>query len=168
MHFYSQHGLVGMPPSLQYLREEVGLSGAPWESLGSIWQTLAAQWLRVEAALGTSGRTDLTYDEIRKSSIPDQWKDWMSAKLMKTDAQRPSESFGQGFTDYLRGLPLSTLKVRGTVMSEMWSCPGKTGVIGLLLCLYWQVEYSGSGKDWEGNVKRVESIFNAILAIPEL
>jgi hypothetical protein len=53
-------------------------------------------------------------------------------------------------------------------MSEMWTHPGKTGIIGLLLCLYWQAEYSGGGKDWELNMDRVKCIFNAILAIPEL
>ena len=55
-----------------------------------------------------------------------------------------------------------------TVMSEVWAHPGKTGVIGLLLCLYWQAEYSGAGNDWNDNVKCIDSIFDAILAIPEL
>jgi hypothetical protein len=53
-------------------------------------------------------------------------------------------------------------------MSEVWACPGKTGVIGLLLCLYGQAEYSGAGNDWNYNVKCIDSIFDAILAIPEL
>ena len=53
-------------------------------------------------------------------------------------------------------------------MSEVWARPGKTGVIDLLLCLYWQAEYSGAGNDWNDNVKCIDSIFDAILAIPEL
>jgi hypothetical protein len=140
----------------------------PWESLGDKWQALAAKWLRAEAALSKSGNIELTFTEIRHSAIPDDWKDWMSAKVLKIDARPPSDSFGQAFTDYLRGLPPSALKVGGTAMSEVWARPGKTGVIGLLLCLYWQAEYSGAGKDWNNNIKRIDSIFNAILAIPEL
>jgi hypothetical protein len=157
-----------MPSSLQHLREEVGLSGEPWETLGAKWKALAAKWLRAETALGKSGNVELTFNEIRQSTIPDDWKDWVWAKIIKVDAKPPSDSFGQVFTDYLRGLPTSSLKVGGTVMTEVWARPGKTGVIGLLLCLYWQAEYSGAGKDWNDNIKRIDGIFNAILAIPEL
>jgi len=157
-----------MPPSLQHLREEVGLSGESWEALGTAWHNLALLWLRAEATLGKSGRTDLSFNEIRMSSIPEEWKDWMSSKLLRTDSTRPSASFGKTFTNYLQGLPASAFKIGGTTMSEVWSRPGKTGILGLILCLYWQAEYSGAGKDWEKNIKRVESIFNAILAIPEL
>ena len=52
--------------------------------------------------------------------------------------------------------------------TEVWARPGKTGVIGLLLCLYWQAEYSGAGNDWNDNIKCINSIFDAIPAIPEL
>jgi len=153
---------------LQYLHEEVGLAGKAWDSLGADWQALAALWLRTETALSKSGRTDLTFNEIRTSSIPDDWKEWMNAKLMKTDAKRPTESFGQVLTDYLKGLPLSVLKIGGTVMTQLWCRPGKTGILGLILCLYWQAEYSGAGHDWNVNMKCVEHIFNVILAEPDL
>jgi hypothetical protein len=165
---YSQNGLAGMPSSLQHLRDEVGLAGEPWQSLGAKWQALAAKWLRTKTALGKSGNTELTFNEIRQSTIPDDWKDWVWSKIIKIDAKPPSDSFGKVFTDYLRGLPTSSMKVGGTVMAEVWARPGKTGVIGLLLCLYWQAEYSGAGKDWNDNIKHIDSIFNAILAIPEL
>ena len=87
----------------------------------------------------------------------------MNAKLINTDTRPPDESFRKSFTQYLKGLQLTTPDSGSTVMSVLWCCPGKTGVLGLLLCFYWQAEYSGAGKDWEGNVKRVESIFNNIL-----
>ena len=75
----------------------------------------------------------------------------------------PDESFQKSFTQYLKGLQLTTPDSGSTVMSMLWCHPGKTGILGLLLCLYWQAEYSSTGKDWEGNVKQVESIFNNIL-----
>jgi hypothetical protein len=165
---HSLHGLNGVPASLQHLREEVGLAGAAWESFGAEWNALAALWLRTENVLSKAGRIDLTYDEIHTSTIPEEWKDWMYAKTMKTDANRPGESFGQVFTDYLNGLKSSTQVVGGTVMDEIWCCPGKTGVIGLILCLYWQAEFSGAGNDWKANIKLVENILNAILAEPDL
>jgi hypothetical protein len=139
-----------------------------WESLGAEWQALAALWLRAETALFKAGRTDLSFTEIQKASIPDEWKEWMNAKLLKTDAKRPAESFGQVFTNYLNGLPSTMMDIGGTVMMEIWCRQGRTGILGLLLCLYWQAEYSGGGKSWKANMKRVEGIFNAILAIPEL
>jgi hypothetical protein len=165
---FSLPGLSGMPSTLQHLREEVGLAGESWETLGGDWQTLGNLWLRTETALARSGRTDLTFAEIHNLSIPDEWKDWMCAKLMRTEAARPAESFGKVFTDYLNGLPSSAQKLSGTVMNEGWSRPGKTGIVGLILCLYWQAEYAGAGKDWQENIKRVERIFNAILATPDL
>lgn len=115
-----------------------------------------------------SGRVDLTFNEIRKSSIPDEWKEWINAKLMKVDAKRPAESFGQSLTDYLSGLPSTALDIGGTVMTQIWCRPGKTGIFGLILCLYWQAEYSGAGVEWKANMERVERIFNAILAEPDL
>jgi len=92
----------------------------------------------------------------------------MNAKLMKTDAKRPSDTFGKVFTDYLNGLLSTTSNIGGTAMAAIWCHPGKTGILGLLLCLYWQAEYSGGGNDWKANIKRVESIFSAILAEPTL
>jgi len=142
--------------------------GESWETLGAEWQALASLWLRTDAALVRSGRTDLTFKEIHNLSIPDKWKQWMFSKAMHTDATRPSEAFGKVITNYLNSLPPSTHQIGGTVMDQAWSRPGRTGVIGLLLCLYWQAVYSGAGKDWHANMKHVERIFNAILAIPDL
>ena len=132
------------------------------------WQALGSLWLRTDTALIRSARTDLSLTEIHQLSIPDAWKQWMFAKAMKTDAPLPSEAFGQVFTEYLRTLPASTHAIGGTVMDKAWSRPGRTGVIGLVLCLYWQAVYSGAGKDWQANFKLIERIFNVILAIPEL
>jgi hypothetical protein len=53
-------------------------------------------------------------------------------------------------------------------MDNIWCRPGKTGILSLLLCIYWQTEHSGAGNDWDSNVQYVEGIFNAILAVPEL
>jgi hypothetical protein len=132
------------------------------------WKALAALWLRTEILLARSDRSDLSFAQIHKSSIPDEWKEWMNAKLMNIDAQRPAESFGKSFTGYLKGLPSSSMKINGTVMTEIWCRPGKTGIIGLLLCLHWQAVFSGAGNDWNENMKRVEDIFNAIAAEPNL
>jgi hypothetical protein len=87
---------------------------------------------------------------------------------MNTDSKRPAQAFGVLFTEYLNGLPSSTMAIQGTVMTEIWCRPGKTGIIGLLLCLYWQAESSGAGNDWKANIARVRYIFNAILGQPEL
>ena len=92
----------------------------------------------------------------------------MNAKLMSIDAKCPAEPFRKAFTGYLKGLPSSTMKNNGTVMTEIWCRPGKTGIIGLLLCLNWQAVYSGAGNDWKQNMKRVEGILNAISAEPNL
>jgi hypothetical protein len=92
----------------------------------------------------------------------------MYAKTMKSDAKCLGESFKQVFTNYLNGFKASTQVVGGTVMDEIWCCPGKTGVIGLILCLYWQAEFSGVRNDWKANIKLVENILNAILAEPDL
>ena len=164
----SNHGLSGVPAVLQPLCEEIGLAGEAWAALGPAWQALASLWLRAEACVSKSGWTDLTFNEIRKSAIPNEWKEWMNAKLMKIDVKRPADTFGKVLTDYLSGLPSTALKVGGTVMTQVWCRPGKTGIIGLLLCLYWQAEYSGAGRDWKANVQCVECIFNAILAQPNL
>jgi hypothetical protein len=132
------------------------------------WRSLAALWLRAESALSKSGRTDLSFTQIRKASLPEEWKEWMNAKLMKTDTKRPSDKFGKVFTDYLNGLLSTPSDVGGAVMAAVWCRPGKTGILGLLLCLYWQAEYSGGGNDWQANMKCVEGIFSAILAEPTL
>ena len=161
-------GLSGVPVSLQYLREEVGLASPDWESLGAEWKALTAQWLRAEILLSKTSRTDLSFAEIHVSSIPDAWKDWMSTKVMNTDAHRPTQAFRLVFTDYLNKLPSSTMAIEGTVMTEIWCRPGITSIISLLLCLYWQVEFSGAGHDWKANLARVGYIFNAILGQPEL
>jgi hypothetical protein len=108
------------------------------------------------------------YAEINKLSIPDHSKQWMFAKAMNVDAKSLSESFKKVFTAYLHSLPLSTDTIGGTMMDQAWSRPGQTGVIGLILCLYWQAVYSGAGKDWRANIEHTKHIFNAILEIPEL
>jgi len=92
----------------------------------------------------------------------------MNVKLMKTNAKCPSDKFGKVFTDYLNGLPSTTSDIGGTVMVAIWCCPGKASILGLLLCLYWQAEYSSGGNNWKSNMKRVEGIFSAILTEPTL
>src|SRR6202044_2879915 len=97
-HSSSPRGLASVPAPLQHLHEEVGLSGPFWESSGAEWKSLAALWLRTEILLAKSCRTDLSFTQIRESSIPDRWKEWMNSKLMNIDAKRPAESFGKAFT----------------------------------------------------------------------
>jgi hypothetical protein len=121
------------------------------------WRSLAALWLRAESALSKSGRTDLSFTQIHKASLPEEWKEWRNAKLMKTDAKHPSDKFGKVFTNYLNGLPSTLSDVGGAIMAAVWCRPGKTGILGLLLCLYWQAY-----------MKPVEGIFSAILAEPTL
>ena len=89
----------------------------------------------------------------------------MNAKLMRTDTPAPVELFGKIFTSYLKGIQETTLEWGGTVMMEIWCHSGRMGIVGLLLCLYWQSMYSGAKHDWDSNVKVVESIFNAILTL---
>jgi hypothetical protein len=67
------------------------------------------------------GLVDLSYAEINKLSIPNNWKQWMFAKAMNVDAKSPSESFGKVFTAYLHSLPSSTDTIGGTVMDQAWS-----------------------------------------------
>lgn len=73
--------------SLLHLHEEVALASERWESLGAQWRSLTALWLWAESALSKSGHTDLSFTQIRKASLPEEWKEWMDAKLMKTDAK---------------------------------------------------------------------------------
>ena len=156
-------GLDGVPTPLLCLRKEVRLVGKPWTSLGDRWQVLCKLWLRAETILESSTRANLSFTQIRKSAIPEDWKDWMNSKLMNSDAKAPADTFGNVFTKYLNRLQLTVKESTNTVMSAIWCCSGKTGILGLLLGLYWQVEYSGAGRDWENNMKCVESIFNTIL-----
>ena len=139
------------PPTLQPLCEEAGLAGAAWVSLGPQWQALVVLWLHAKAILFKAAQSDLSLDEIHSSNIPVAWKDWMNVKHLKMDTQTPSDTFGQVLTNYLVGLPSSTGEVGGSVMKQVWCWPGKMGIFGLLLCLYWQVEYEGAGNDWDKN-----------------
>jgi hypothetical protein len=84
------------------------------------------------------------------------------------DCPRPGEEFGNEFTDYLVGLPWTSLATGNGIMDEMWCRPGRTGTIVLLVGLYWQALYSGAGKKWASNLERVETIFRAILNAPAL
>ncbi|KAI0245161.1 hypothetical protein BJV78DRAFT_1159009 [Lactifluus subvellereus] len=59
-------------------------------------------------------------------------------------------------------------KAGGTVITQIWCRLGKTGTIGLLKCLHWKADQSGTGLAWKANMKRVERIFNAILEHPDL
>ena len=144
------------------------MAGAPWDSLGSQWQSLARLWLRAELALVKAARSDLSFNNISQSELPEDWKNWMISKLMKSDAHHPINTFRQHFTDYIKRLPTDVWKEGGTVMQQVWCHSGKTGILGLLLCLYWQAEYCGTGHAWKGNIKAAEQIFNAILSEPDL
>ena len=162
------HGLPSVPPTFQFLREEIGLVGPAWESLGREWQSLAKLWLRMELFLVKAAQSDLSFNEIHLSDIPQDWKDWMSAKLMSSNASQLVESFGSKFTMYLKGLPPSICMTGRTVMEQVWCHSGKTGTVGLLLCLFWQAEYSGAGNEWKENIKCIQEIFQAILSEPNL
>ncbi|KAI0245103.1 hypothetical protein BJV78DRAFT_1159118 [Lactifluus subvellereus] len=59
-------------------------------------------------------------------------------------------------------------KAGGMVITQIWCHLGKTGTIGLLKCLHWKADQSGTGLAWKANMKRVERIFNAILEHPDL
>ena len=96
--FSRTHGLSSVPTHLQYLRQEVGLSGEPWDNLGKEWRSLASLWLCAEMLLLKSTRSDQTFTEIHKSNIPKVRKDWMCSKNMKTDSPKPADSFGRIFT----------------------------------------------------------------------
>ena len=155
--------LISVPEELAYLCKELRLVGHAWHTMGTRWQALATLWLCAEEVLSSSGHTDLSFLQIRKSTLPDNWKEWMNAKLMRTDTPVPAESFRKIFTSYLKGIQSIMLEWGGTVTTEIWCHSGRMGIVGLLLCLYWQSTYSGAGHDWDNNVKVVESIFNAIV-----
>ena len=159
----SKSSLIGVPTDLAHLCKELGLVGDAWCSMGARWQALAILWLWAEEVLSSTACTNLTFLQIHKSTLHDDWKEWMNAKLMRTNMPTPAESFGKVSTDYLKGIQSSTLKQGGLVTSEIWCHPGRTGIVALLLCLYWQSVYSGARHDWEGNLNVIESIYNAIL-----
>ena len=79
--------------------------GAPWDSLGSQWQSLARLWLRAELALVKAAWSNLSFNNISQSELLEDWENWMISKLMKSDAHRPTNTFGQHFTDYIKHLP---------------------------------------------------------------
>jgi hypothetical protein len=161
-------GLAGLPHSLQYLREEVGLCGKAWEDLGKPWHTIATLWLRAETVLAKTGRLDNEMKDVHSSSLPQPLKDWIYSKIMQQDATQPGEPFGNVFTDYLANLPWDALTQGDAVLDQIWCRPGKTGIIVLLLGLYWQAEHSEGRNAWQENVKRVDMIFQAILKAPKL
>ena len=66
------HGLSGVPTTFQYLWEEIGLTGRAWESLGKEWQSITKLWLRTELILVKAARSDLSFNEIRLSDIPEE------------------------------------------------------------------------------------------------
>ena len=106
IHLYTNHltselGLRGIPAPLKCLSKEVRLVGDPWANLSEQWQSLAKLWLRVETVLLKSNHNDLSFTQIHKSAIPEDWKEWMNAKLMNTDVRPPDESFRKSFTQYL-------------------------------------------------------------------
>ena len=91
-------GLDGIHAPLLYLHKEVGLVGKLWTSLGDRWQVLCKLWLHAEAILESSTCSDLSFTQIHKSAIPEDWKDWMNSKLMNSNAKAPADTFGNVFT----------------------------------------------------------------------
>ena len=71
---------------------------------------------------------------------------------MRNDATRPQESFGKEFTRYLEQLPWDSMIGGDEILKQIWCRPGRSGVIVLLVGLYWQAVYSGGGKEWKGNI----------------
>jgi hypothetical protein len=68
------------------MREEIGLAREGWVDLGERWHQLAALWLRAETFLGKSGQGDLTFKTIFDSTLPGPLKDWLSTRILCTDA----------------------------------------------------------------------------------
>jgi hypothetical protein len=100
--------------------------------------------------------------------IPSAVKDWMMSKKMSQDAHPPDSGFGKVWTDFLAGLQMSKWAKKQNILQEQWCRPGKTGIILFLLGIHWQAKYSATGNDWYLNVKRVQEMFNIILADPTL
>jgi hypothetical protein len=107
-------------------------------------------------------------DDVRSSSLPEALKDWLYERLLRVDSQRPKEDFGKAFTQYLQQLPWTNITNGDGVLDQVWCRPGRTGILVLLVGLHWQADYSGGGKMWKENMKRVDTIFQAILNAPTL
>lgn len=150
------------------MKEELGLVDPVWSSHPSEWRNLCTLWLRVEGALAKTGRPDLTTKEINDLMVPPDILHWMLGRKLSQDHPLPDESFGNVWTTFLSGLTVSDWERTSTILEEVWCRPGLTGIVFFLLGTYWQAEYSGTGKDWYNNVKRVEQIFHIILSHPEL
>lgn len=167
-HSYRVNGLSSVPACLIHYRNELGLLDPIWTSYGKEWRSLATLWLRAEAALSKTGRSDLTFKEIKDLAIPDGIKDWMYSKLMTQPAHLPDDRFGKVWTAFLASLKINTFPDGDAILEEVWCRPGKTGIVSFILGLYWQAEYSGGGNDWQRNMGLVEDIFNKILSAPKL
>jgi hypothetical protein len=148
------------------LKEELGLVDPMWSSHPSEWRRLCTLWLRVDSALGRTGRTDLSIQEINDLIVPPDIIAWMLRTQHSQDHPPPDGGFGDVWTTFLSRLTISEWETTSDIIKEMWCRPGPTGVVLFLLGTYWQSEYSGTGKSWYTNIKRVESIFNCILANP--
>ena len=150
-------------------KEKLGLLDPTWTSYGKEWRSLASLWLRAESALAKSGRADLKFAEINHSSLPQAIKDWMVHALMRVDAMPPrGDGFGAIWTSFLKSLPISEWKDNDGVLEQVWCRTGTTGIVFLVLGLFWQAEYSGAGKEWTSNMRRVHDIFECILSALEL
>lgn len=99
-------------------------------------------------------------------TVPPDIIAWMLSKTHSQDLPPPDGTFGDTWTAFLSRLTISEWENTSDVIKEMWCRPGPTGVVLFLLGTYWQSEYSGTGKSWYTNVKRVQSLFNIILANP--
>jgi hypothetical protein len=146
----------------------LGLIDLDWGSYPAEWRSLSTLWLRVEVSLAKTGRGDLSIAEVNSMSIPSAVKDWMMSKKMSQNADPPGSGFGKVWTDFLAALPMSKWAKQQDILQEQWCRPGKTGIVLFLLGINWQAKYSATGKDWYLNVKRVEEMFNIILADPTL
>lgn len=166
--FLRQSGLASVPAIFHPLRECIGLAGQGWDDLGKPWHDLASLWLRAEQIVVKTGQSDVAYDEIMSSAIPQGLKNWMIYRKLQQDCPAPAETFGNEFTRYLDGLQWEVITKGDGVLQHIWCRPGKTGIVVLLVGLYWQAIYSGSGKKWASNVKHVDAIFRAIIAAPSL
>jgi hypothetical protein len=122
----------------------------------------------VEVLLAKTGRVHLEIDEICQSLLLKALQDWLYCRLLRTDSSCLGEPFGNEFTNYMQELPWDTLTQGDAVLDQVWCRPGRTGIIVLLVGLYWQAEYSGGGNLWDDNIWRVDKIFCAILDAPTL
>jgi hypothetical protein len=146
----------------------LGLVDPTWCSYPPEWRALCTLWLRAEAALSKTGLSDLKVTQINTISLPDDIKTWMLNKKISEDGPLPSNDFGKIWTDFLSQRKISEWQDTKDILQEPWCRPGKTGIVIFLLGIYWQAEYSGTGKDWHRNVQRVDNLFNIILSNPAL